>query len=174
MSIDRKKQDYDEQDAVKWIRNVRVKAPDGLLDRVMEALPDAPDKAAGNVISGMWPLGKSWIMPALAGAAASFIFMAGVLFCIEKNRNSNVLVTFELKSPGAEKVELVGSFNHWQPGTVVLEGPDANGKWSATIELPKGRHEYMFLVNGGTWVTDPSAPVKKSDGFGLENAIIEI
>ena len=83
-------------------------------------------------------------------------------------------VHFELHAPGARSVELVGSFKHWQPGSIRLVGPDASGHWTASIHLPEGRHEYQFLVDGRQWVTDPMAAVVRPDGFGRANAILDV
>jgi 1,4-alpha-glucan branching enzyme len=83
-------------------------------------------------------------------------------------------VTFVVHAPAAEHVELVGSFNGWQRGLIELAGPDATGRWTATVPLPEGRHEYMFLVDGERWVTDPYATFYRDDGFGNLNGVIDV
>jgi hypothetical protein len=32
----------------------------------------------------------------------------------------------------------------------------------------------MFVVDGSRWVTDPLAPVQRSDGFGNKNAVLQL
>jgi 1,4-alpha-glucan branching enzyme len=71
-------------------------------------------------------------------------------------------------------VELLASFNDWQPGSIVLTGPDASGHWTTDVTLPEGRYEYIFLVDGEQWVPDPNAEVRRPDGFGRANAVLEV
>jgi cyclomaltodextrinase len=61
-------------------------------------------------------------------------------------------------------VAVAGSFNDWdKSGNPLL--PDADGKtWRTTLDLPSGQYAYKFVVNGGTWVTDPKVTEKDSDG----------
>jgi hypothetical protein len=74
--------------------------------------------------------------------------------------------------PGARSVEVVGSFTDWQAGAVVLRDEDHDGFWRGTIVLPVGQHEYMFVVDGERWVTDPLAGRYVDDGFGRMNALL--
>ncbi len=85
-----------------------------------------------------------------------------------------VTVRFELHAPDADQVELVGTFNSWETGDIVLDGPDASGHWTATVELPEGRYEYLFLVDGERWLADPKATAVRPDGFGNMNAMIQV
>jgi hypothetical protein len=81
-------------------------------------------------------------------------------------------VTFVLVAPSAHSVAVAGDFNEWQPARAPLDNRD--GVWTATIELRPGRYEYMFLVDGKEWVTDPAARLRRDDGFGNQNAILEL
>jgi hypothetical protein len=80
-----------------------------------------------------------------------------------------VLVRFVLVTPGAHRVALAGDFNGWDPGHTLLEDADGRGTFAANLWLPRGTHEYMFVVDG-QWVPDPSAPVRIPDGFGRTNS----
>jgi hypothetical protein len=40
------------------------------------------------------------------------------------------------------------------------------------VELPEGRHEYIFLVDGERWVADPNGMTQRPDGFGRVNTLI--
>jgi hypothetical protein len=42
------------------------------------------------------------------------------------------------------------------------------------VELPEGRHEYIFLVDGKRWVTDPRGASHRPDGFGQVNTVIRV
>ncbi len=62
---------------------------------------------------------------------------------------------FAVAAPRAEIVSVMGDFSGWQP--IHLEDRDGNGVWTAVLELPPGRYEYAFMVDG-RWVgQDPVA-----------------
>ncbi len=62
---------------------------------------------------------------------------------------------FAVAAPRAESVAVVGDFSAWE--LVRLEDRDGSGVWTAVLELPPGRYEYAFLVDG-RWVgQDPVA-----------------
>jgi len=64
-------------------------------------------------------------------------------------------VTFFCDAPGAASVTLAGDFNGWDPAaTPMRRSPD--GRWMASLELPHGHHQYLFLVDG-TPTLDPNA-----------------
>ena len=76
--------------------------------------------------------------------------------------------------PGARSVEVVGSFNNWSRGLLHLRDENHDGIWHAAAVLPAGQHEYMFVVDGERWVTDPLAGRFVDDGFGggRENSVL--
>ena len=82
------------------------------------------------------------------------------------------IAQFVGRFPGARSVEVVGSFTDWRPGAVVLRDDDHDGIWRASVVLPVGEHEYMFVVDGERWVTDPLAGRYVDDGFGRQNALL--
>jgi 1,4-alpha-glucan branching enzyme len=48
------------------------------------------------------------------------------------------------------------------------------GVWTVELPLAPGRrYEYMFVVDG-RWVTDPTAPASVDDGFGGQNAVLDL
>jgi len=148
----------------------RTQAPEGFADRVMESLPTWRKSER----RGWWPAHGRWVAPALAGAAAMFFIMLAVPPLHSSEQAGEVVFHFELHAPGADKVELLGTFNNWKSGDIVLQGPDASGHWTASVELPEGRHEYIFLVDGDRWVTDPKGATHRPDGFGQVNTVIKV
>ena len=74
--------------------------------------------------------------------------------------------------PGAHSVEVVGSFNDWRPGTTALRDDDHDDVWRGALVLPAGQHQYMFVVDGERWVTDPLAGRYVDDGYGRQNAVL--
>ena len=56
-------------------------------------------------------------------------------------------VTFRLKSSKASQVFLAGDFNGWNAWLNPLR-KDKDGLWVTTLELPVGRYEFKFMVDG--------------------------
>ena len=85
---------------------------------------------------------------------------------------NTVRYVFTVKADRAREICLAGDFNYWKVCDARLRrvGEDL---WSIAIDLPRGRHEYMFVVDG-RWVTDPSAMGYVEDGFGNRNALLVI
>ncbi len=84
-----------------------------------------------------------------------------------------VYVQFVLDAPGAQSVAVAGDFNNWEDGQL-LEDVDGDGVWTGQIHLTPGVHEYMFVLDGTNWVTDPRAMRYADDGFGNRNAIMTV
>jgi 1,4-alpha-glucan branching enzyme len=79
-------------------------------------------------------------------------------------------VRFSFLAPSASSVSIAGSFNHWDPQTNALTGPDRDGVWTTVLPLSPGRYEYRFVVNGKDWILDPSVP-SEDDGLGERNSL---
>lgn len=68
-------------------------------------------------------------------------------------------------------VAVAGDFNYWDRNANPLIS-DAEGKtWRATLKLPLGKHQYKFVLNGETWITDPKAG-REDDGNGNVNSVL--
>jgi glycosidase len=78
-------------------------------------------------------------------------------------------------SPGKPvgKVSVAGSFNGWSKDKNAMGGPDANGVYSASVEVGPGTYQYKFLVDG-EWILDPANPEKISDNFGGFNSVVKV
>jgi hypothetical protein len=151
-------------------------APLGLDSRILAAL-DAERRPA-------WPRWIAWLLrpqmvpvpPAAAvAAAAAVMVILGFLLLPGGGAiaESHVYVQFIVDAPAAETVHLVGDFTEWQP-TIELEDPDGDGVWAGRVPLLPGVHEYMFVIDGADWVTDPNAAGYQDDGFGERNAIVAV
>ena len=56
-------------------------------------------------------------------------------------------------------VSVAGTFNQWdQARNPMTLGAD--GTWRTTIKIIPGIYTYRLVVNGNTWITDPSAPTQ--------------
>ena len=123
-----------------------------LLHSLRGAIPDRP--ADGRSAKGAAVETAYTRAPLAAGATSA----------------DSVRCVFQLAAENAHEVCLVGSFNLWR----VCETPlrrVADGTWQVTMDLPRGRHEYMLVVDG-QWLTDPAARLKVDDGFGHQNAVL--
>jgi hypothetical protein len=161
-------------DALDALASLRRPAPPGFARRVMARLPERPGVRRTAGWRPWWPDGRRWLAPALAGACAALLVVAVGLPARRAAAPDRLTVHFALRAPGAQSVELVGNFTGWQTGRILLLGPDASGHWTADVELPPGRHEYAFLVDGQEWVADPLAEILRPDGFGRENAVMDL
>ncbi len=70
------------------------------------------------------------------------------------------------------QVSVAGTFNDWDPRRTPMEKHD--GAWTALLLLPADTYEYMFVEDGRTWRTDPLALQTRDDGFGRQNAVLDL
>ena len=84
---------------------------------------------------------------------------------------SDTLVKFVLVAPQAKNVSLVGDFNEWDLAKTPMMRSGETGLWTVVLPLSAGRHLYAFVVDGSSWVQDPSAPIAPDDGFGHANSV---
>ena len=83
----------------------------------------------------------------------------------------NGKIHFGLKDTPAHEVFVAGDFNGWNPAALRLEC-NGDGCWSAEIEVPPGRHEYLYLTDG-EWRPDPAAECVPNP-FGGVNSVITV
>lgn len=80
-------------------------------------------------------------------------------------------VRFTLLAPGATQVFLVGSFNGWSKDATPMTIVDG-ALWSVTVPLNPGEYPFMFVIDGGQWITPPHAEDFVTDGFGQTNGVV--
>ncbi|MEX0912764.1 MAG: glycogen-binding domain-containing protein, partial [Gemmatimonadota bacterium] len=78
-----------------------------------------------------------------------------------------IYVQFRLDAPGAQRVELAGSFTDWAPAHQLHE--TGAGVWTVVVPLEPGVHDYTFVIDGERWIVDPNAPSVEDD-FGGSNS----
>jgi len=86
-------------------------------------------------------------------------------------------VTFVYRPPAGapgRTVALTGDFNGWdKAGAPMVRQRD--GTFRATIELPRGRTEYKFILDQNPkWEHDPVNPLSRADGYGGFNSILDL
>lgn len=86
---------------------------------------------------------------------------------------AQIYVEFSLRAPGATSVAVAGDFTGWE-SRYTLEDVDGDGVWTTRVPVEPGLHEYMFVIDGSEWVTDPEAERYRDDGFGNRNAVLAV
>ena len=77
---------------------------------------------------------------------------------------------FFCDAPEAKSVRLVGDFNGWDlAATPMQRMPD--GRWMASLELPHGYHQYLFLVDGEAAVDPHATGTVRIEPFGKASVI---
>jgi 1,4-alpha-glucan branching enzyme len=81
-------------------------------------------------------------------------------------------VEFTLNAPSANAVSLVGDFNNWSSTASPMQ-KRPNGEWAVMLQMPLGRHEYKFVVDGREQ-SDPQNPEQVDDGKGGRKSVLTI
>lgn len=85
---------------------------------------------------------------------------------------------------GASSVNLVGSFNGWNPTdpNYAMEDPDGDGVFEIEVEWDAGKYQYKYYIDGN-WPKDmseleayisPKPTDYVDDGFGGKNAVLVV
>ncbi len=79
-------------------------------------------------------------------------------------------VRFVVNFPGAESVQVTGTFCDWSTkGLPLTKRPD--GIWECSVDLTSGDHEYRFIVDG-KWRSDPNNREIATNEFGEANSLV--
>jgi hypothetical protein len=106
-------------------------------------------------------IGRSWIAPQQPSAPLA-------------TTAEGSKVQFVIVAPAASRVSLVGDFNDWSSMATPMRRVGSNGVWEVTVPLDPGRYRYAFVVDGTTWLRDPSAPPELDDEFGRPGSVVTI
>jgi len=83
-------------------------------------------------------------------------------------------VVFAIRAPGAQRVQVAGSFNNWNPNACsMVPDQDGTGLWRLRVPIEGARHEYRFVIDG-RWETDPGNPHTVPNDFGELNSVVEL
>jgi chromosome partitioning protein len=80
-------------------------------------------------------------------------------------------VLFTLEAPEANRVQLAGDFNAWDPAGSEMEF--SNGVWRKMLALAPGRYRYRYVVDG-RWQKDPMNSYVEPSPFGDQDSVIEL
>ena len=173
----------------------RPLVPEGFAARVLERTPpvESAFRRIGpwrRLIDAMWaPRALQWNLAGAAAAACVVLLAVGAAIVTGMRRPETsiadatpaavapaagpVLVRLVVVQPGARVVQAAGDFNGWNPSRTPLE-QTADGAWTVTLPLEPGRYEYQFVVDGERWISDPFATEQSNDGFGSQNAVLDV
>lgn len=157
-------------------------APDWIEDSVMAEIAGAPTQptlapTASTETVSWWRRPVQIRVTPLHGLLTAAV-VAGLIFIPRGGPGAapptdTIYVQFVLEAPGATSVAVAGDFSEWE-GVHTLDDPDGDGIWTGRVPMDPGVHQYMFVVDGADWVTDPQAERYADDGFGNRNAVIAV
>ncbi len=160
----------------------------GFAAQVLRQLPPARKSRLQRVQEFLWaPHVAEWNLAGAAAAAVLVLVMAWALGRLSAlpppaptvasapapHNEPLALVRLVMVQPTAATVAVAGDFNGWDPARTPLLRNDG-GMWTTTIRLKPGRYQYMFVIDGKEWQTDPLASEVSQDGFGQQNAVLEV
>jgi 1,4-alpha-glucan branching enzyme len=82
---------------------------------------------------------------------------------------NNGWVEFWFYRPGANRVNLVGDFNHWSESSLPMVRAE-RGYWRARLRLPEGEFRFRYCADG-QWYTDYAAFGVEPGCFGLDSLV---
>jgi hypothetical protein len=158
----------------------------GFNSRVMSRIEAEPARAvhAHSWLARRWTVRVSPLGGLAAAAAIAAVVIAMSLVMRQRDDAAPLVAAatpetnpeatqFVLIAPGAKSVTLVGDFNDWDASATRLIRQAGDGVWFITMQLPPGRYNYAFVVDGTSWRTDPNAPGAEDD-FGRRNSVVTI
>jgi hypothetical protein len=81
-------------------------------------------------------------------------------------------VLLSLYAPTAHAVYVAADWNGWSDSEQALARDATSGVWSAQIEVPPGRHEYRFVVDGLP-MPDPANDTMSIGLGGEQNSVLD-
>lgn len=85
-------------------------------------------------------------------------------------------VHFVLVDGAAIQVWLVGDFNGWAKTATPLSRDASGNAWAVSVDVPRGRHEYAYIVSDGRserWIADPRSRLVR-DEFDTESSVLHV
>jgi 1,4-alpha-glucan branching enzyme len=146
---------------------------------------------SNDAVAGWWRRRSIELSPAAAlawAAGLAAIVSVGTLRAVASGQGTPVLlatvtqpapaetvhvVRFVFRDAAAQHVALVGDFNGWAKDATPLAATSEAGAWAVSVTMPKGRHEYAFIVDGQRWSSDPFAS-RVADEFGTESSVVTV
>jgi hypothetical protein len=105
-----------------------------------------------------------------SGLAAALILVA--FFIHPAKEPLSAAHRFVIYQPGAEQVEIAGSFTGWH--TLPMNRAGNSDYWEITLDVPAGEHRFSYILEGDRRLADPTILSRERDDFGGENSILEV
>ena len=107
----------------------------------------------------------------LAATAMGVIMTALFLFSFSSEgiQHHNRFIIYR---PDVNRVEITGSFTHWQ--RLPMKKLGDSGYWEIQLDLPEGEHRYTYILDGHVTFADPTVLTHERDDFGGLNSILNI
>jgi 5'-AMP-activated protein kinase regulatory beta subunit len=87
--------------------------------------------------------------------------------------NTGRRVRFKLSAEPGSQVFVAGTFNNWNPTANPLKDNSGSGHFKASLHVPRGTHEYKFVVNG-IWSMDPNCAEEATNAVGSRNSVFHV
>ena len=113
----------------------------------------------------------SWRPMAAMGAALAVALIIWI-FSVPSEINNQILHRFVIFRPDISHAEISGSFTNWQNRPMHKVGD--TGYWEITLDVPKGEHRFIYILDGRQRFPDPTLPDREKDDFGGENSILSV
>ena len=88
-----------------------------------------------------------------------------------KKKADRKKATFAIEIKDGSVVYVAGTFNEWEPDKNRLE--KQNGVYTTTLLVPKGRHEYKFIIDD-VWCPDPECNKWVLNDMGSLNSVLTV
>lgn len=83
------------------------------------------------------------------------------------------IVMFSTLYPRAEKVQIAGDFNGWNPEAGNMEKVTEKGQWQLTLPVEPGQYKYRLVVDG-QWQQDPYNEKAELNPYGEYNSLLTV
>jgi len=83
----------------------------------------------------------------------------------------NITFSYQPLTAGLHNVFLAGAFNDFSANNDKFF--EENGIYYYTLQLPKGKYNYKFIVDGN-WITDIDSEEIHADGYGGHNSVLYV
>jgi len=106
---------------------------------------------------------------------AFILLVAGISLLLVRNvyppeKEPAVPYRFVVYEPGANRMEIAGTFTGWE--RVPMKQAGGSGYWEISLSLSPMEHRYTYVVDGERTLSDPTVPRRERDDFGGENSIL--
>ena len=135
---------------------------------VVSAFPQAPIKEESKKFN------LQFFSPYLRVAefAAVAVLVLFFVFSVqpEKEVVPSITKRFVIYQPEAGSVQIAGSFTNWNNVPMKMIGP--SGYWEIELDVTKGEHQYVFIIENDKKIADPTILMRERDDFGSENSVL--